>query len=44
MSPGDRKETTVNADYVIALHRLKIGTTVKDTTICDIGIPLEAEL
>ena len=41
---GDRKETTVNADYVIALHRLKIGTTVKDTTICDIGIPLEAEL
>ena len=41
---GDRSETTVNANYVIALHRLKTGTIVKNTTICDIGIPLEAEL
>ena len=41
---GDRTETTVNADYVVALHRLKTGTTVKNATICDIGIPLEAEL
>jgi ADP-dependent NAD(P)H-hydrate dehydratase / NAD(P)H-hydrate epimerase len=41
---GYRTETTVNSDYVVALHRLKTGTTIKNTTICDIGIPLEAEL
>ncbi len=44
VSSGDRKETTVNADHVVALHRRKTGTTVKNTTICDIGIPFEAEL
>ncbi|MGA7076473.1 MAG: NAD(P)H-hydrate epimerase, partial [Halobacteriota archaeon] len=41
---GDRTETVVNADYVVALHRLKAGTTIKSGTVCDIGIPLEAEL
>jgi len=41
---GDRSETMVNADYIVALHRLKTGTTAKNTTICDIGIPQEAEL
>jgi NAD(P)H-hydrate epimerase len=41
---GDHTETMVNADYLVALHRLKTGTTVKNGTICDIGIPLEAEL
>ena len=41
---GDRTETTVNADFVIALHRLKTGTSAKNATICDIGIPIEAEL
>ena len=41
---GDRTETAVNADYVVALHRFKAGTTIKSGIICDIGIPLEAEL
>jgi ADP-dependent NAD(P)H-hydrate dehydratase / NAD(P)H-hydrate epimerase len=41
---GDRTETMVNADSVIALHRLKTGTSVKNAIICDIGIPQEAEL
>lgn len=41
---GDHTETTVNADCVIALHRLKTGTSVKNATICDIGIPQEAEI
>ncbi len=41
---GDCTETMVNADYLVALHRLKTGTTIGDATVCDIGIPLEAEL
>jgi ADP-dependent NAD(P)H-hydrate dehydratase / NAD(P)H-hydrate epimerase len=41
---GNPTETTLNANYVVALHRLKTGTAVKNTTICDIGIPFEAEL
>jgi len=40
---GNRTETTINADYLVSLHRLKTGTTIKNTTICDIGIPPEAE-
>jgi NAD(P)H-hydrate epimerase len=34
----------VDADYLVTLHCLKDGTTAKDVTVCDIGIPLEAEL
>jgi NAD(P)H-hydrate epimerase len=41
---GDHTETMVNADYLVALHRLKAGTTIRETAVCDIGIPLEAEL
>ncbi len=41
---GYRTETVVDSDYLVAFHGLKAGTRSKGTTVCDIGIPLEAEL
>lgn len=41
---GNNTETSVDADYLVALHSLKTGTPPKGATICDIGIPREAEL
>ena len=41
---GYRTETAVDSDYLVAFHGLKAGTRSKGTTVCDIGIPLEAEL
>jgi hydroxyethylthiazole kinase-like uncharacterized protein yjeF len=41
---GNNTETAIKADYLVALHSLKAGTPSKGVTICDIGIPKEAEL
>jgi NAD(P)H-hydrate epimerase len=41
---GNNTETAIDADYLVALHSLKAGTPTKGATICDIGIPREAEL
>ena len=41
---GYRTETAVDSDYLVTFHGLKAGTRSKGTTVCDIGIPLEAEL
>ncbi len=41
---GYRTETVVDSDYLVTFHGLKAGTRLKGTTVCDIGIPLEAEL
>ncbi len=41
---GYRTETVVDSDYLVTFHGLKAGTRLEGTTVCDIGIPLEAEL
>jgi NAD(P)H-hydrate epimerase len=41
---GYRTETAVDADYLVTFHALKAGTRLEGTTVCDIGIPPEAEL
>jgi NAD(P)H-hydrate epimerase len=41
---GYRTETVINSDYLVTFHGLKAGTQLEGTTVCDIGIPLEAEL
>jgi len=40
---GCGTETVVNSEHVVALHALKVGTRIKGSTVCDIGIPPEAE-
>jgi NAD(P)H-hydrate epimerase len=41
---GYRTETVVDSDYLVTFHGLKAGTRLEGTTVCDIGIPLEAEM
>jgi len=41
---GYRTETVIDADYLVTFHGLKAGTRLEGTTVCDIGIPPEAEL
>jgi hydroxyethylthiazole kinase-like uncharacterized protein yjeF len=41
---GYGTETMVDSDYLVAFHGPKVGPRSKRMTVCDIGIPLEAEL
>ena len=41
---GYRTETVVDSDYLVTFDGLKAGTRLEGTTVCDIGIPLEAEM